>query len=275
LNLTQPVTSAALSRLRHATGDALLIREGNRMSLSPLAERLRPRVRQLMANIEETLTDDQFDPRTSERVFRIAATDDAIEIVVAPLVESIRTAAPKLMLEIISPSEEIGHDLAAGKIDVAIAAEWWLRRVRRREPLFTDRYIGISKARRRFTIEEYAGADHVLVAPHGHKPGVVDGALRRQGFARRIVLTVPDFASAARLVSTSCVIATMPSRIAEHYARHYALRLFEPPLPLPQLVISLATHARAMSDPAIAWLVALIRAQAEQTTTGVMRRPPR
>jgi DNA-binding transcriptional LysR family regulator len=271
LNLTQPATSAALSRLRHALSDALLIREGNRMSMSPLAERLLPRVRLLMADIEETLRDDRFDPRASERAFRIAATDDAIEIIVAPLIAHIRAAAPRVLLEIVSPSEEVGRDLAAGKIDVAIAAEWWLRHVRNRERLFNDRYVGMSRDRRGLTLEEYTSADHVLVAPHGHKPGVVDVALRRQRLVRRVALTVPDFASAARVVSMGGVIATMPSRIARHYAAHYPLLLFEPPLP--GLVISLAAHARSMSDPAIAWLVALMKAKGEESPAKATRRP--
>src|SRR6201997_5324056 len=51
LNLSQPATSAGLSRLRHALGDVLLVRDGNRMSLSPRAELL-PRVRLLMSEID-------------------------------------------------------------------------------------------------------------------------------------------------------------------------------------------------------------------------------
>ena len=127
LNLSQPATSAALSRLRHALGDVLLVRDGNRMSLSPRAERLLPRVRLLMTEIELALRDDRFDPTTSERAFRIAATDDAIEIIVTPLIERLRIAAPGILMDIVGVAEDVAGDLAAGKIDVAIAAGWWLR----------------------------------------------------------------------------------------------------------------------------------------------------
>src|ERR1700757_5093305 len=67
LNLSQPATSAALSRLRHALGDVLLVRDGNRKSPTPRAERLLPRVRLLMSEVELALRDDRFDPVTSER----------------------------------------------------------------------------------------------------------------------------------------------------------------------------------------------------------------
>jgi DNA-binding transcriptional LysR family regulator len=200
LNLSQPATSAAVSRLRHALGDVLLVRDGNRMSLSPRAERLLPRVRHLMGEIELALRDDRFDPTTSERAFRIGATDDAIEIIVTPLIERLRIAAPGILMDIIGVAEDVAGDLAASKIDVAIAAGWWLRHARNREPLLRDRYVGISGNKKRFDLAAYAGAQHVLVAPHGRNPGVVS-ALRKIGMTRKVAITVPDFASAARLVA--------------------------------------------------------------------------
>ena len=262
LNLSQPATSAALSRLRHALGDVLLVRDGNRMSLSPRAERLLPRVRHLMTEIELALRDDQFDPTTSERAFRIAATDDAIEIIVTPLIERLRVAAPGILMDIVGVAEDVASDLAASKIDVAIAASWWLRHARNREPLLRDRYVGISGNKKRFNLAAYAGAQHVLVAPHGRNPGVVDSALRKIGMTRKVAITVPDFASAARLVATGSIIATIPSRIAVHYSNHYQLNVFELPLQLPELDIAVAFHPRAMSDPAIIWLMDNIRGDA-------------
>jgi hypothetical protein len=42
---------------------------------------------------------------------------------------------------------------------------------------------------------------------------------------RKVAITVPDFASAARLVATGSMIATMPSMIALHYSKHYRLNV--------------------------------------------------
>jgi DNA-binding transcriptional LysR family regulator len=264
LNLSQPATSAALSRLRHSLSDVLLVRDGNRMSLSPRAERLLPRVRLVMTEIELALRDDLFDPTTSERAFRIAATDDAIEIIVTPLIERLRIAAPGILMDIVGVAEDVVNDLAAGKIDVAIAAGWWLRQALNRELLLSDRYVGISGSKKRYDLANYAGAQHVLVAPHGRNPGVVDRALRKIGMTRKVVITVPDFASAARLVATGSMIATMPSRIAVHYSKHYRLNVFELPLQLPELDIAVASHPRTMSDPAIIWLMDEIRVGARR-----------
>ena len=166
---------------------------------------------------------------------------------------------PGILMDIVGVAEDVAGDLAANKIDIAIAAGWWLRHARNREPLLRDRYVGISGNKKRFDLANYAGAQHVLVAPHGRNPGVVDSALRKIGMTRKVAITVPDFASAARLVATGSMIATVPSRIAVHYSKHYRLNVFELPLQVPELDIAMAFHPRAMSDPAIIWLMDEIR----------------
>ena len=101
--------------------------------------------------------------------------------------------------------------------------------------------LALRKAmRRRYLIKLIGGA-----------AGVVDSALRKIGMTRKVAVTVPDFASAARLA--------MPSRIAVHYSKHYQLNVFELPLQLPELDIAVAFHRRALSDPAIIWLMNEIR----------------
>jgi hypothetical protein len=59
-------------------------------------------------------------------------------------------------------------------------------------------------------------------------------------------------------------LGSLPSRIAVHYSKHYRLNIFELPLQLPELDIALASHLRAMSDPAIIWLIDEIRGDARR-----------
>ena len=70
-----------------------------------------------MSEIELALRDDRFNLATSERAFRIAATDDAIEIIIAPLIERLRIAAPGILMDIVGVAEDVAGDLAASKID--------------------------------------------------------------------------------------------------------------------------------------------------------------
>lgn len=266
LNLTQPAVSAALSRLRRALDDALLVREGNTMVLSHRAERMLPKLRLLMSEIEQTLQEQVFEPATTTRTFRLAATDDAIEIILAPTIAGLHDSAPGVSLDIVGVSETVDHDLLEGRVDLVVTAEWWLRHVSSREHLFSDEYMGLSAHKSKYSLAKYMEAEHVLVAPHGRKPGVVDQALRKVKGSRRVTVTVPDFGSAARLVASSGLIATMPSKIAAHYAHYYSLHVFKPQLDLPDLTVAMAVSRRALSDPAVAWLMQQIRESAAALT---------
>jgi len=264
VGLSQPATSAALARLRVGLGDPLLVRHGNRMVLSPRAERLVPRVRLVMREIEQVLAEESFDPATTKRAFRIAATDDVIEAILSTLFISLRSSAPGALIDVVAVSDRVEDDLATGKVDLAIAADWWLRRARQRETILRETYVGLRRKPGGLNLVAFLKQDHVLVAPHGRKPGVVDVALGRLRRERCVAITVPDFASAARLVAASELIVTMPSLIAAHYARTYRLHHFPPPLKLPSLDIAMASDPRSMADAGVAWLAEQIRNHAKQ-----------
>jgi DNA-binding transcriptional LysR family regulator len=262
VGLSQPATSAALARLRAGLGDPLLVRHGNRMVLSPRAERLVARVRAVMREIEQVLAEEAFDPATTRRAFRIAATDDIMEAVIASLFISLRASAPAARIDVVAVSDRVEDDLAMGKVDLAIAADWWLRRVRKRDRILRDRYVGLKRGPGRMGLAAFVSHDHVLVAPHGRKPGVVDAALAKLGRERNVAITVPDFASAARVVAASALIVTMPSVIAAHYSRAYGLHRFPLPVRLPSLDFAMAADPRSMSDAGVAWLAEQIRRHA-------------
>jgi len=81
-----PATSAALARLRTALNDPLLVREGNHMLPTPLAEELRPRLARALEEIGLALSAaTEFDPATTQRGFRVGANDYATLVLLAPL----------------------------------------------------------------------------------------------------------------------------------------------------------------------------------------------
>ena len=138
LNLSQPATSAALARLRNALGDPLLVRARNQMVPSALAEELRPKVRQLLAEIEQTLRPPaDFSPANSERSFRIAANDYAVTAVLSPLLERLQQYAPRVTLEILPLEDDFDKRLAEDNYDLAVRDRWSMRSWRRLETSFS------------------------------------------------------------------------------------------------------------------------------------------
>src|SRR5438552_19185305 len=76
VGLGQSSMSHALARLRDHFGDPLLVQVGRRMVLTERAKSLIQPASEAVAKLESVFLDKgTFDPKTSERVFHIAATD--------------------------------------------------------------------------------------------------------------------------------------------------------------------------------------------------------
>jgi DNA-binding transcriptional LysR family regulator len=265
LNLSQPATSAALTRLRGALADPILVRDGQRMLLSPLAERIRPQVRSLLQEIEQTLSKPaMFDAATSKRCFRVLANDYAIVVVLAPLLEFLRRHAPGVTMEILPLEDDFSQRLAAGDYDLALRDRWSLRPARRWERLFDEGYVCIARQdhprlSKKPTLGEFLAEGHVLISPQGRVPGVVDAPLKRLKRKRRVAVTVPHFLAGPAIVARTDFVMTIARRIARKYSQLYSLRIFSPPLAVPGFEVAMAWPARSEADPAIQWLRTQIR----------------
>jgi DNA-binding transcriptional LysR family regulator len=76
LGRTQSAVSHSLSRLREQFGDPLLTKGGARMQPTALALNLIEQARPMLGGIQRVLSPQQmFDPKSSSRVFRLAAPD--------------------------------------------------------------------------------------------------------------------------------------------------------------------------------------------------------
>jgi DNA-binding transcriptional LysR family regulator len=76
LDTTQPSISKTLARLRDHFGDPLVIRNGRAMQLTPRAAEMTEQLRSLLvASDGLCAATPAFDPRTSERTFRLLVTD--------------------------------------------------------------------------------------------------------------------------------------------------------------------------------------------------------
>src|SRR5438128_379798 len=101
LELSQPAMSAALARLRRRVDDELLVRAGRDYEPTPFARELRPEVQHALRLMGSALhLEEEFDPATSARTFRLAMSDYAIVVVHEPLVRLVESAAPGVRLSI-------------------------------------------------------------------------------------------------------------------------------------------------------------------------------
>ena len=120
LGRTQSAVSHSLSRLRKQLSDPLLIKAGVRMQPTAFALDLLEQARPLLRGMQRVLSPRQiFDPTSSRRVFRVAASD-FMQTMFASLLARLRSEAPGVSVEWVSPRDPSLLDLAEGQIDIAI-----------------------------------------------------------------------------------------------------------------------------------------------------------
>jgi DNA-binding transcriptional LysR family regulator len=261
LGLSQPATSHALNRLRDLLDDPLLVRVGGRMELTPRAVGMRGTLADTLHRVQSLLASDSFVPATSVRHFAVMMQDHVAHLVVAPLVRRVHAEAPGVRLDVLpwqSPASmrpELLRD-----IDLIISCIDDLPGLER-ETLFTDIEVTVVRRGHPATnclkkLETFLDAQHVAVAGRGLPEDPVDTWLRQKGLARRSVLRVPSYLQALQAVAQSDLIAFVPRRLAESFAKPLALTLVRPPTSLgtesyPEHLF----HPRhATHDPAAIWL---------------------
>ncbi|MBI3148128.1 MAG: LysR family transcriptional regulator [Betaproteobacteria bacterium] len=274
--LSQPATSLALQRLRTLLGDPLLVRSGARMLPTPQAQALREPVARILSEIADTLQPESFAPATSERIFRIHATDH-IELSLLPeVLQRLAREAPRARLA--SYSMDGGtlrsETVRKGETDLVLG---YLRDPPEgfhRKTLFQERFVCIARKRhpalrQGLSLEAFVSARHLLASPQGGNfSGPVDEALAKLRRRRFVAASVPRFAVIPGLVASSDLLATLPARIATRREWRNQIDVFELPLAVPGFAVSMLWHARQHQSPAHVWfrkLVAVCAANSADT----------
>ncbi|MGB0987777.1 MAG: LysR family transcriptional regulator, partial [Pseudoalteromonas spongiae] len=121
LNITQPAMSNGLKRLRALLNDPILVRTSDGMVPTERAKELQPVIRGVLLTLEETLQPNRdFEPASSNRVFRIMASDYAASTLAPMLLNRLQSLAHDTTLDIVTPSDVTFHDVENGKVDMAI-----------------------------------------------------------------------------------------------------------------------------------------------------------
>jgi LysR family transcriptional activator of mexEF-oprN operon len=236
LYLTQPAVSAALRRLTTAVGAPLFVRRGRGLALTSRGEGLLARVRpHLTSLLDAALAPAQFDPGSSERVFRLGLSDAAELWLLPPLLRALGKEAPRMRLIAVPVQfRTVAAALGGGNVDAAVTVADELPAGVHRQPLFHGGFVCLfdprhARVRRRLGERDYFAHDHVVVSYNGDLRGIVEDLLHKQ---RRVRCAVSSFANLGALVDGSALLATVPALVASQIRAvrpHLATR----PLPFP------------------------------------------
>lgn len=261
LAITPAAASNALRRLRRDFGDPLLIRNGRTLVRSALAEELRGPAAEVMAAAERLVCAAvAFDPATDAGMFVLLATDRIANVLGPPLDRALAARAPRANLHFKAFTAGPGAPGADRGLLIGPGAPTGLLS----EPLFTEAYVSVLRVGHpllegTLTIQRFADAEHILVAPRGDSTrGAVDDALAAHGLSRRVSRVVTSFELALALAEESDRIVTLPSSFVagRSAAGSYVTRT--PPVEIAPIRMQVSWHPRQEGDPRYMWFRGLL-----------------
>ena len=275
LNLSQPAMSNGLRRLRELFNDPLLVRTSEGMTPTERALELEPVVREVLSKIDQAVQPrGEFEAGTAQRVFRIMASDYAESTLFPSVLGKLRTQAPGLTLDIMTPSDVSFLDVERGKVDMVINRFDSMPQSFHQIHLWDDSFTCVlspeNPVLNDFTLENYLQANHVWVSKTGMGVGVgvdpsdvqrlgwVDAALNRLGKKRQIRVFTRHYQAAMTLAEQNDLIVTLPTRAAQLKLNNPRVVLREPPLEIPPLELKMAWSPLLQHNPANKWLRKLI-----------------
>ncbi|MEW6450584.1 MAG: LysR family transcriptional regulator [Pseudomonadota bacterium] len=264
LRLSPSAMSRALSRLREATGDPLLVRAGRGLVPSPRALELRDRVGRLVHDGEAVLRPaETLDLGKLARTFTLRTSEGFVETFGPDLIARVGKEAPGVRLRFVPKLDKDSAPLRDGSVDLetGVVGQSTGPEVRT-QALFRDRFIGVVRKRHalgkgKVTPARYAAGKHILVSRRGMEEGPIDEALKRLRLTREIVAFVGGFSTALALARDSDLIASVPERHTENLRG--GMHSFPLPVALPEFTVSMLWHPRLDADPAHRWLRGCVR----------------
>ena len=270
LSMTQPAVSNALRRLREATGDELFVTAPGGVLPTPRAQAWWPEIQASLDGLRKIFDPQAFAPERDERSFALAMADATATVLMPSLVGVLLDGDAQSDLRVVSLAsrdprpllEQGAADLAIGFFpDVAaeLAAEG-PRASTVLDPLYTCEYVCVFRrghplaADPVLTLDAYCAAKHVRVSFAGRPRGFVDEGLAALGRSRRVLLTVNQFATAARVVHESNLVTVLPRSFVAATALADGLVVRTPPLPLPRIDVAMLWHRRNAADGGARWL---------------------
>jgi DNA-binding transcriptional LysR family regulator len=266
LNLSQSATSGILGRLRDYFGDELLVQVGRQMMPTPLAVSLSARVRHVLVTVHSTIINrEDFDPATSQRHFRICASDFVKTVLMTAVVRQLEREAPGITLEMTSPDGDPLGQLDRGELDFLILPEYLLEKQHPKVSLFESRHTcvvwtGNRLVKDTLSFEQYMELGHVVVRIGARpQPTFEEWFIKQFGHTRRVEIVTDSFNSLPQFIFGTQRIATVHERLAAFYARTLELRLIPPPVEIPVMIEGLQWHKYLDGDAGHQWMLNLIR----------------
>ncbi|MBU7586668.1 MAG: LysR family transcriptional regulator [Nostoc sp. TH1S01] len=272
LYLGQPAMSAALGRLRTLFQDDLFIRIGREMQPTAKAVAITPGIKAALQQIRQTLAASQtFDATNSQTTFTIGSSDYTSHVVMPKLLQVCHQIAPNINFRLIGfAKDSVGELLENREIDLALGVFQNPPRQTIQMPLFTEHFVGICRrghpviTQDAIAPESFANLLHALFTIRQDEVGEIDKVLAQSNLQRRVVLTTPHLLVLPAIISSSDLVAAVPSRLVTSLADQGAVEIFELPIQTQPWMISMLWSRLTDQDQANCWLRQMLKSICEE-----------
>lgn len=283
LNLSPSAVSHGLGRLRTQLNDPLFLKTPRGVVPTERALSLAEPIGDILSRVRSVVaTSEPFDPATSKRRFIVASPDGSSVVPLVPLLADLAKSAPgidigtrQIMPDVSQarPWDPVFHALDARQVDLAAITFGAVPSRFVSRPLYDEDFLVAARHGHPFlddpSIDAYCAADHVLVSTTGDTATYTGDLLAAQGRSRRIRLTVPHFIIAVAVIAETDLIASLPRRTVERYAKRFGIAGVPPPFDQgAPSHIQLVAPRVAMMDTGLAWLMERIETMTKQHIQG-------
>jgi DNA-binding transcriptional LysR family regulator len=269
LDITQSAVSNGLRRLRAHFADPLFIKTPQGMTPTPLAERLAAPLTEGLAFLHSTIEAvEAFDPRTSQRSFRIYMSDMGQLVLIPQLVRAMEEEAPGISLSVMEvPPKAAYLAMSEGGIDIAIGTFASFQSGFHSQHLFTKNYCVMGRRghpafENGLTLEKFLGARHAVYHPpaasHDDFEEHVAKLFRERGARRQVMLELVHGLGIVDTIAASNLLICVPQRLAETFFDRADVESRPLPFTFMPTDISQFWHHRMHGDMGHKWLRSLI-----------------
>ncbi|WP_418358763.1 LysR family transcriptional regulator [Shewanella basaltis] len=261
LFITPSAVSHAIKRLRLVLNDPLFVRQGQQMLPTAACQRMAPQLINALNNIREVLQQcGDFDPLTTQQTFNIAI-HEALESQIMPvMINHLARLIPCAHIASVALSREhIARQLSNGEVDLVIDVARAVNAPLMHSALVSDPFCVLVDPRQHafehgcLSQADYIAAQHIAVSSRPTGRVMEDLLLQQQGINRQIKYRCQTYQTAAKIVTGSTFMLTLPRSIAEQFlSSNHAI--YPLPFSLSDIDTHLYWHSNTQNDPALNWL---------------------
>ena len=261
MGLTQQAISEQLKKLRYTFDDEMFIRTSNGVIPTQVAENMEHQVNQILADIDNLITGEKFNPAELSGILQISSSDYALVTILPMLLTQVNALAPNLKVIIRDfESDNLNQLMVTGELDLVFTFPEFIPENYPNKRLFEDHHVCVTGQHsiyrdKKYSLLEIAQLPQIIISPsRPNLKGSHDSWFAKKGVKRNILMSVPSFSAASTIIEATNTIAFLPSRLLPD-PKLVPIELEQNP---PKFDVIVAWHPRSNNNPLHQWLLSLL-----------------